>query len=155
MEKNPNLKIDNRFVSEIEKQAYITPNTGYKSIFMEEPIMSSSKAVKSGKNHTKFFVPSEYDIIKASGVPEENLQLMEFAKKYNYKLPIGIERYSGELLEKAYKKLLAQHNTYGRSVSFRIDRFKPENTSEEIIKAALLEGKRADLSGRGSMFYNS
>ena len=43
MEKNPNLKIDNRFVSEIEKQAYITPNTVYKSIFMEDPIMNSSK----------------------------------------------------------------------------------------------------------------
>ena len=47
MEKNPNLKIDNRFVSEIEKQAYITPNTGYKSIFMEEPIMGRGRPKKS------------------------------------------------------------------------------------------------------------
>ena len=47
MEKNPNLKIDNRFVSEIEKQAYISPNTGYKSIFMEEPIMGRGRPKKS------------------------------------------------------------------------------------------------------------
>ena len=114
-----------------------------------------SKVIKSGKNNTKFFVPTEYDIAKAINIPEENLQLMQFAKKYNYKLPIGIEKYSGELLEKAYKKLLAQHNTYGRSVSFKTDPFKLKNASEETIKNALLEGKRADLSGRDSMFYNS
>lgn len=58
MEKNPNLKIDNRFVSEIEKQAYITPNTGYKSIFMEEPIMGRGPG-RPKKSSTEVPISSE------------------------------------------------------------------------------------------------
>lgn len=43
--------------------------------------------------------------------------LKTFASKYGYTLPTGIERYSGEMLDKQYQKLLKKHNTFGRGVT--------------------------------------
>lgn len=43
--------------------------------------------------------------------------LKAFAQKYGYKLPKGIERYTGEMLDKEFKRILTQHNTFGRGVT--------------------------------------
>lgn len=42
--------------------------------------------------------------------------LKEFAKQYGYILPKGIERYSGDMLDKEFKRILTKHNTFGRGV---------------------------------------
>ena len=43
--------------------------------------------------------------------------LKAFANKYSYKLPKGIERYTGDMLDKEFKRILTQHNTFGRGVT--------------------------------------
>lgn len=48
---------------------------------------------------------------------DDAIAIRDFAKKFGYKIPIGIERYSGELLDNYYKKILRQHNTFGRGVN--------------------------------------
>lgn len=47
---------------------------------------------------------------------EDIKSLKEFAKQYGYTLPKGIERYSGEMLDKEFKRILTKHNTFGRGV---------------------------------------
>lgn len=42
--------------------------------------------------------------------------LKAFAKQYGYTLPVGIERYSGEMLDKEFQRILKKHNTFGRGV---------------------------------------
>ena len=48
---------------------------------------------------------------------DDAIAIRDFAKQFGYKIPIGIERYSGELLDNYYKKILRQHNTFGRGVN--------------------------------------
>lgn len=57
---------------------------------------------------------------------EDAVAIRDFAKKYGYKIPKGIEHYSGEILDNYYKKILKQHNTFGRGV------FK-ENPERDLV----------------------
>lgn len=47
---------------------------------------------------------------------EDAIKLINFAKTFGYKLPKGIENYTGDLLDKEYKRILKQHNTFVRGI---------------------------------------
>lgn len=97
LKQNPNLRIDNRFVSEIE---YNPHYIGF------QPTQNSVK--------TQSGYPFTFQILQDTKDVEA---LKAFAKKYGYKLPKGIERYTGEMLDKEFKRILTQHNTFGRGVA--------------------------------------
>jgi hypothetical protein len=62
---------------------------------------------------------SIFGISNSSINPDFNdaIAIRNFAKQHGYQIPKGIERYSGEMLDNYYKKILKQHNTFGRGVT--------------------------------------
>lgn len=66
------------------------------------------------RNVNKSIIDFNFDVLQDSKDIE---MLKTFAKKYGYTLPTGIERYSGKMLDKEFKRLLKKHNTFGRGVS--------------------------------------
>ena len=93
IENNPNLKIDNRFVSDIE--------SGTRTAQISE---AERLGIPKG---TKYYTQ------------EENLafrnQINDFAKKYGYE-PIGDEVTDPEVLERYARSLIKRHNTFYRGV---------------------------------------